>query len=152
MDKTIASRRSTRCDKRRLIFSQRKEYGEGIFIESYKCTRNQKEFEMNYSEEFHFPETFINTVDANGFSKTPLKKGVTICLWSRNGIPVRAEVGADNDDDGDEYAVIGLTVENGELVGYDGVYFIPTDVLDILENKGVEVNEIRSTQQWAAGV
>ena len=46
-------------------------------------------------EEFRFPETFINTVDANGFFKTPLKKGVTICLWSRNGIPVCAEVGAD---------------------------------------------------------
>ena len=99
-------------------------------------------------EEFRFPETFINTVDANGFFKTPLKKGVTICLWSRNGIPVCAEVGADYHNDDDEYAEIGLTVENGELVGYDGVYFIPTDVLDILEKKGIQVSEIRSAQQF----
>lgn len=38
---------------------------------------------------------------------------------------------------------IGMWTENGELMGYDGVFELPVQILDCLESKGIDVSEMR---------
>lgn len=88
--------------------------------------------------EYKFENTTINTIDANGMALSQRRKGVGITLHLKDGVPVGAEVFDLATGGDDEYADIGLVVENGELVGYDGVFDIPKDLLDVLEKHGVK--------------
>ncbi len=47
----------------------------------------------------------------------------------------------------DWYAEGSLNFENGELTGYDGVFSLPSFVLDKLEELGYNVAEMRKTLQ-----
>lgn len=87
--------------------------------------------------EYKFENTTINTIDANGMALSRRRKGVGITLHVEEGIPKSAEVFDLATGGGDEYAIIGLVVEDGELVGYDGVFDIPKDLLAVLEKHGI---------------
>lgn len=48
---------------------------------------------------------------------------------------------------GDWYAEGSLNFENGELTGYDGVFSLPSFILDKLEELGYNVADMRKTLQ-----
>ena len=84
-----------------------------------------------------FPETIISTVDGGGNDLTQPKQGVWVELWKNEGRGIcSAEVYS---DDQEEYAEVGLWVEKGELVDYDGVFSLPLEVVTVLREAGVRV-------------
>lgn len=86
-----------------------------------------------------FSNSMINTIDANGISLTSPIAGVWVELFERNGNIVGAEVYSDNCE---EYASIGLFIEKNELVDYDGVFFLPKEVISMLKERGVKTEEM----------
>lgn len=85
-----------------------------------------------------FPSTTIGMIDANGVDLTSRAKGVTVELHLRDGSPVCAEVYDTKSGGNNHHAEIGLIVEDGELVDYDGVFDIPKEVLAMCEELGVK--------------
>lgn len=84
-----------------------------------------------------FPEVRISTVDGNGMDLTEPKQGVWVELWKNDSRGIcSAEVYS---DDQEEYAEVGLWVEGGELVDYDGVFSLPREVATVLREAGVRV-------------
>lgn len=66
------------------------------------------------------------------------KKGFDTHLHTRDGeiLPCCAEM-----DGGDGfYAEIGLEWTGGVLTGYDGVFYIPLELLDMLEGEGFKID------------
>ena len=43
----------------------------------------------------------------------------------------------------------GLWFDDNELVDYDGVYYLPDEVLDVLESVGINIEEVRASQNDA---
>lgn len=96
---------------------------------------------MDTTIERKFPEVLINTVDGGGMPLSRTRKGVGVNLHLRGGVPRLAEVfdiatGGDN-----EHALIGLEIDGGALVGYDGVFDLPDMVLEMLQELGIR-NEL----------
>lgn len=85
-----------------------------------------------------FPSTTIGMIDANGVDLTSRAKGVTVELHLRDGSPVCAEVYDTKSGGDDHHAEIGLIVEDGEIVDYDGVFDLPKEVLSMCEELGVK--------------
>ncbi len=84
-----------------------------------------------------FPGVLISTVDGNGMHLTDAKQGVWVEVWKNESRGIcSAEV---YDDSQEEYAEVGLWVENGELVDYDGVFSLPEQVVKVLRELGVKV-------------
>jgi hypothetical protein len=84
-----------------------------------------------------FPEVIISTVNGWGVNLTPPKQGVWVEVWKNESRGIcSAEV---YDDSQEEYAEVGLWVENGELVDYDGVFSLPEQVAEVLRGLGVKV-------------
>ena len=85
-----------------------------------------------------FPSTTIGIIDANGVDLTSRAKGVTVELHLRDGSPVCAEVYDTKSGGNNHHAEIGLIVEDGEIVDYDGVFDLPKEVLSMCEELGVK--------------
>ena len=82
---------------------------------------------------YEFPQTTICTVDQAGFNKSPRRRGVGITLHVKDGVPSQAEVFDLATGGDEEYALIGLEIENRTLMGYDGVFDFPEDLMKVLE-------------------
>ena len=84
-----------------------------------------------------FSDAIISTVDGEGRHMTDPKRGVWVEVWQNESRGIcSAEV---YDDDQEEYAEVGLWVEDGELVDYDGVFALPRQVGIVLRELGVKV-------------
>lgn len=84
-----------------------------------------------------FPSATIGMIDANGVDLTSRSKGVTVDLYCHDGIPVCAEVYDTKTGGNNHHAEIGLIVEDGELVDYDGVFDLPKEVLSMCQELGI---------------
>lgn len=85
-----------------------------------------------------FPQSEAALVHQNGVQLSEPSKGVEIILHTReNEInPCCAEVIS-----GDHYAEIGLWFEEKELVDYDGIFFLPRELSDMLKDAGYVLPE-----------
>lgn len=87
-----------------------------------------------------FSESIISTVDGEGRYMTEPRKGVWVEVWKNEARGIcSAEI---YDDSQEEYCEIGLWVERGELVDYDGVFSLPREVTKCLRELGVKVPRI----------
>lgn len=87
-----------------------------------------------------FPASTIGTVDQNGIDLTNRSYGVHVDLHSHAGCPPHsAEV---YNDDCSLYADIGLEFDGNSLVGYDGCFDIPAEVLTMLNDMGFNTSEL----------
>ncbi len=90
-----------------------------------------------------FPEATICSINANGKLQNEQEKGVTVKVWGDdNDKPIAAEVFATNSKDVNNYAEIGLIVENKEVVEYDGVFDMPDVLKKTLEELGYSLSEL----------
>jgi len=85
-----------------------------------------------------FPSSTIGMIDANGVDLTPRSKGVTVELHLRDGSPVCAEVYDTKTGGNNHHAEIGLIVEDGALVDYDGVFDLPVEVMSMFQELGIK--------------
>jgi hypothetical protein len=83
-----------------------------------------------------FPESTIGLIDGNGRDLVDRATGVWVEVRSSDGQIISAEV---YDQECEFYADIGLTIEDGELVDYDGVCSLPRELAEILKELGVKV-------------
>ena len=84
-----------------------------------------------------YPEVSIGKIDGYGRNLGPRSRGTMVELFFRDGVPWMAEVSDIKTGGDDHYAHVGLSVENGSLVGYDGVFDIPEQILEMLEDLGI---------------
>ena len=84
-----------------------------------------------------YPQAVVSTIDGNGNHLTQPRQGLWVEIHKRNGKFRSAEVYSDCQT---EYADIGLVIEGGELVDYDGVFSLPKEVAQLLRENGVKVN------------
>lgn len=85
-----------------------------------------------------FPHSEAAIVHQNGAQLSASSKGVEIVLHTRKNErdPCCAEVIS-----GEHYAEIGLSFEGKELSDYDGVFFLPCEVGEMLKDVGYVVPE-----------
>ena len=85
-----------------------------------------------------FPHSEVAVVHQNGAQLSASSKGVEIVLHTRENErdPCCAEVIG-----GEHYAEIGLSFEGKELSDYDGVFFLPREVGEMLKDAGYVVGE-----------
>jgi hypothetical protein len=85
-----------------------------------------------------FPHTEAAVVHQNGDQLTSSSKGVEIVLHTRENErdPCCAEVIS-----GEHYAELGLWFEGKELSDYDGAFFLPREVGEMLKDAGYVVPE-----------
>lgn len=84
-----------------------------------------------------FPKSMISTTDGGGNHLTQPKQGVWVELWKNEKQVICAAEVYSNDQE--EYVDVGLSVEDGELVDYDGVFSLPREVVAVLREAGVRV-------------
>lgn len=90
-------------------------------------------------------EGIVRTRDQNGIALTPASKGVNVTLhWNPDDAvaPRCAEVYSDN---GAEHAEIGLGWLDKKLIDYDGVFSLPIQVMDFLDELGLDTAEMRQS-------
>ena len=90
-------------------------------------------------------EGIVRTVHQDGTALTPVSKGVNVKLhWNPDDAvaPRCAEVFSDN---GAEHAEIGLGWLDKKLIDYDGVFYLPTQVMDFLDELGFDTAEMRQS-------
>lgn len=85
----------------------------------------------------HFPASTIGIVSQTGAAQSDREQGVTVELHLDNGSPTMAEAYSPSQE---HYAAIGLEMNGKDLVGYDGVFEIPGEVLDVLRENGFSIN------------
>ena len=80
-----------------------------------------------------FPHSRASLVYQNGQQQSPLSRGVEVVLHMKSNeqAPSCAEVIS-----GDQYAEIGLSFNGKKLVDYDGVFFLPREVAELLNENG----------------
>lgn len=85
-----------------------------------------------------FPHSLATIVHQNGALLTAPTRGVEVVLHTRENEkdPCCAEVIS-----GDHYAEIGLWFEGRELADYDGVFFLPREIGQMLTDAGYVVAE-----------
>jgi len=85
-----------------------------------------------------FPGCEVSIVHQNGTQLTTPSIGVEVILHSRESecAPCCAELFS-----GDHYTEIGLWFEGKELSDYDGVFFLPREVGEMLKDAGYAVPE-----------
>lgn len=85
-----------------------------------------------------FPQSEATVVHQNGAQLSEPSKGVEIVLHTRENEtePCCAEVISR-----EHYAEIGLSFEDKELSDYDGVFFLPREVGEMLKDAGYVVPE-----------
>jgi hypothetical protein len=85
-----------------------------------------------------FPGSEASIVHQNGTQLTSPAKGVEVIIHTRENErdPCCAEVVS-----GDHYAEIGLWFEGRNLSDYDGVFFLPREVGELLNESGYVVPE-----------
>ncbi|MEN9677310.1 MAG: hypothetical protein RIS76_3206 [Verrucomicrobiota bacterium] len=85
-----------------------------------------------------FPESEATLIHQTGAQLSEPSKGVEIVLHTRENEnePCCAEVIS-----GEHYAEIGLSFEGKELTGYDGVFFLPRELGEMLMDGGYAVPE-----------
>ncbi len=83
-----------------------------------------------------FPQSQADMIGPTGAQLTAPGKGVEILLHTRENEtePCCAEVIS-----GDHHAEIGLWFEGKELTDYDGVFFLPREVAELLNEMGYVV-------------
>lgn len=88
-----------------------------------------------------YHDSVINEIDANGHANTNSERGVEVTLHWRetDQAPVMAEVSSKT---GDHHAEVGLKFEGLELVDYDGVFEMPSEVIDLLKKNGLDVSYV----------
>ena len=90
-----------------------------------------------------FPNSKVNLVNCStGFPVTDYTNGLEVILYIKHNArtPHCAEVIGDGDNE-DHYADIGLEFEGMELVDYDGVYALPSEVISMLRENGFIVGK-----------
>jgi hypothetical protein len=90
-------------------------------------------------------EGIVRTVHQDGTALTPISNGVNVQLhWNPDDAetPRCAEVFSDN---GAEHAEIGLGWLGKKLIDYDGVFDLPVQVMDFLDELGFDTQEMRSS-------
>ena len=85
-----------------------------------------------------FPDVSIGMVHQTGCVLGAWSRGVEVILHLRNGVPRSAEVFDAATQGEDQYANVGLFIENGKLVDYDGVFELPQQVLDMVLELGIK--------------
>lgn len=92
---------------------------------------------MSKSIKRFFPKSTISTVHQSGQVLTEPHQGVTVEIHWRDGeeTPCSAEVSG-----GDEYAECGLEFNGKTLVGYDGVFDLPQEVIETLKDQGFSID------------
>jgi hypothetical protein len=89
-----------------------------------------------------FPDTYINTINASGSNLTAPKKGTWVEIHkNETGNICGAEV---YDNECEEYAELGLWIENNKLVDYDGAFELPNEVTQILIELGIDCEYVQS--------
>ena len=85
-----------------------------------------------------FPQSEATLIHQNGDQLSEPTKGVEILLHTRENEtdPCCAELIS-----GGHYAEIGLWFEDKELVGYDGVFYLPREISEMLTDAGYIVRE-----------
>jgi len=85
-----------------------------------------------------FPDSEAIVVHQNGSRLSDVTKGAEVILRTRPGetAPCSAEIIS-----GDHHAEIGLWFEGLELCDYDGVFFLPREVGEMLRDAGFTVTE-----------
>ena len=85
-----------------------------------------------------FPHSEANVVHQTGAQLTAITKGVEIILHTREDehAPCCAELIS-----GNHYAEIGLSFEGKELSDFDGAFFLPREVGEMLKDAGYFVSE-----------
>jgi hypothetical protein len=85
-----------------------------------------------------FPETEVSTVHQDGSQLTAETRGVEVVLHTRGNEedPCCAEIVS-----GGHYAEIGLWFGGKELSDYDGVFFLPREIGEMLAEAGYSVPE-----------
>ncbi len=85
-----------------------------------------------------FPRSSAVLIHQSGTELTLPSKGVEVILHIRENEsdPCTAEIVS-----GDHYAEIGLSFAGKELVDYDGVFFLPREIGEILRDSGYVVTE-----------
>ena len=85
-----------------------------------------------------FPKNEAAIVHQNGAQLSASSKGVEVVLHTRENErdPYCAEVIS-----GEHYAEIGLSFKGKELSDYDGVFFLPREVGEMLKDAGYAVRE-----------
>ena len=92
---------------------------------------------------FHSTKFTSELVEENSFQAVPLgPHDVTLDFWQQKGDLRNGTIEVEMDiPDLDETEHIGLWIENGALVDYDGVYSLPKEVAAELEKLGITVTE-----------
>ena len=85
-----------------------------------------------------FPKGHINIVHQSGRDLTEPEVGLEVNLHWRDGVPVCAEVFGEREE---HYAEVGLWFDGKDLVDYDGVFALPDEVIEMLEDAGYNVDE-----------
>jgi hypothetical protein len=99
------------------------------------------------SVDYVFPESIIGTIDGNGRSLSRRRKGVTVTLHIGDlGIPVSAEIY--DTSEAEEYADIGLTILDNQLLDYDGAFNLPREVQTVLSPRGVKNHLSGEEETW----
>ena len=85
-----------------------------------------------------FPDSEATVVHQDGLQLTAPTKGVEVVLHTREReqTPCCAEVIS-----GPHYAEVGLWFEGNELADYDGVFFLPREIGEMLADAGYVVPE-----------
>lgn len=80
----------------------------------------------------HFPESGANTVHQSGRSLSGWSKGLTVNLYQfkDNPAPHSWEVYTDDEE---QYAEGCLGFDEKVLVDYDGCFYLPKEVMDVLD-------------------
>jgi hypothetical protein len=88
-----------------------------------------------------YSDNYINTVDGYGNALTKSEKGVEVLLhWKEDEVAPRcAEVFGESED---HYAEVGLRFDGVELVDYDGVFEMPSELAELLKANGLDVSYI----------
>lgn len=84
----------------------------------------------------YFPQSDATQIHQNGSPLTASSKGVEVVLRVRENCiaPHCSEIIS-----GEHYAAIGLTFDGKVLIDYDGVFFLPSEVGEMLKDADYEV-------------
>lgn len=91
----------------------------------------------------HFPESGANTVHQSGRALSKWSKGLTVDIYQReDNAPHAWEVYTDNQR---EHGSGCLGFDGKSLEDYDGCFYLPTEVMDVLDALGYDTQNMRES-------
>ena len=83
-----------------------------------------------------FPKGQINIVNQNGTDLTEAETGLEVNIHWKDGVPRCAEIFGEQEE---HYAEIGLEFDGKDLIDYDGVFELPSEVAEMLKEAGYRI-------------